>query len=71
MPTWARVKAELATFDRAGLLALIQDLYAAHKDNQRFLHARFGLAEDVLKLYKETLDRGYGQMYCGARIRRL
>src|SRR3974377_1522526 len=30
-PTWADVKAELATFDRPGLLALIQDLYAAHK----------------------------------------
>ena len=55
--TWADVKAELATFDRPGLLALIQDLYAAHKDNQRFLHARFGLGDDVLKPYKETLDR--------------
>ena len=56
-PTWADVKAELGRFDRPGLLALIQDLYAAHKDNQRFLHARFGLGEDVLKPYKETLDR--------------
>ena len=56
-PTWADVKAELATFDRPGLLTLIQDLYAAHKDNQSFLHARFGLGDDVLKPYKETLDR--------------
>jgi len=56
-PTWADVKAELARFDRPGLLALIQDLYAAHKDNQRFLHARFGLGEDVLRPYKETLNR--------------
>ncbi len=56
-PTWADVKAELATFDRPGLLALIQDLYTANKDNQMFLHARFGLGEDVLKPYKETLDR--------------
>jgi hypothetical protein len=56
-PTWADVKAGLAAFDRPGLLALIQDLYAAHKDNQRFLHARFGLGEGVLKPYKETLDR--------------
>jgi hypothetical protein len=56
-PTWTDVKAELARFDRPGLLALIQDLYAAHKDNQNFLHARFGLGEDVLKPYKETLDR--------------
>lgn len=56
-PTWTDVKAELARFDRPGLLALIQDLYAAHKDNQTFLHARFGLGEDVLNPYKETLDR--------------
>jgi hypothetical protein len=39
------------------LMGLIQDLYAAHKDNQTFLHTRFGLGEDVLKPYKETLDR--------------
>jgi hypothetical protein len=56
-PTWIEVKAELARFDRLGLLGLIQDLYAAHKDNQTFLHARFGLGGDVLKPYKETLDR--------------
>lgn len=55
-PTWTEIKAELATFDRLGLLALIQDLYAAYKENQSFLHARFGLGEDVLKPYKETLD---------------
>jgi hypothetical protein len=56
-PTWTDVKAELASFDRRGLLGLIQDLYATHKDNQTFLHTRFGLGEDVLKPYKETLDR--------------
>jgi len=28
-----------------------------HKDKQTFLHTRFGLGEDVLKPYKETLDR--------------
>ena len=38
-------------------MGLIQDLYAAHKDNQTFLHTRFGLGGDVLKPYKETLDR--------------
>jgi hypothetical protein len=56
-PTWTDVKAALANSDRLGLLGLIQDLYAAHKDNQAFLHARFGLGEDVLKPYKETSDR--------------
>ena len=38
-------------------MGLIQDLYAANKDNQTFLHTRFGLGEDILKPYKETLDR--------------
>jgi hypothetical protein len=56
-PSWKDVKAELANFDRPGLLSLIQDLYAAHKDNQTFLHTRLGLGEDVLLPYKETLDR--------------
>lgn len=41
---WRAVKAKLADFERAGLLGLVQDLYAASKDNQFFLHARFGLA---------------------------
>ena len=56
-PTWTDVKAKLADFDRAALLGLIQSLYAAHKDNQMFLHTRFGLGEDVLKPYKNTIDR--------------
>ncbi len=38
-------------------MGLIQDLYDAHKDNRTFLHARLGVGEDVLKPYKETLDR--------------
>jgi hypothetical protein len=56
-PAWTDVKEKLASFDRLGLLGLIQDLYAAHKDNRAFLHARFGLGVDVLRPYKETLDR--------------
>ena len=56
-PTWTDVKAKLADFDRAALLGLIQSLYSAHKDNQTFLHARFGLGEDVLEPYKKTIDR--------------
>ena len=56
-PMWTDVKAKLAGFDRLGLLGLIQDLYAADKSNQAFLHARFGLGEDVLEPYKETIDR--------------
>ena len=45
------------TFDRAALLDLIHHLYAGHKDNQAFLHARFGLGQDVLEPYKKTIDR--------------
>jgi hypothetical protein len=56
-PTWVDVKAKLAGFDRAALLSLVQSLYAARKENQAFLHARFGLGEDVLAPYKETIDR--------------
>ena len=56
-PTWTDVKAKLADFDRAGLLGLIQSLYSAHKDNQAFLHSRFGLGEDVLEPYKKIIDR--------------
>ena len=56
-PTWAAVKAELTSLDRLALFDLVKDLYAADRGNQVFLHARFGLSEDVLKPYKETLDR--------------
>jgi hypothetical protein len=56
-PTWTDVKAQLASFDRPGLLGLVQDLYAANKDNQVFLHSRFGLGGDILAPYKETLER--------------
>lgn len=56
-PSWSDVKAKLADFDRAGLIGLIQDLYAANKDNQAFLHARFALGGDVLKPYKTTIAR--------------
>src|ERR1035437_3895028 len=56
-PTWTDLKATLASLDRAGLLGLVQDLYAAHRDNQVFLHARFGLGADVLEPYKQTVDR--------------
>ena len=56
-PSWIDVKAKLADFDRLSLFGLVQDLYAASKDNQAFLHARLHLGEDVLKPYKGTIDR--------------
>ena len=54
-PTWTDVKAKITHFDRAGFLGLVHD--AANKENQMFLHARFNPDEDVLKPYKETIDR--------------
>lgn len=56
-PSWSDIKGKLADIDRAGLIWLVQDLYAASKDNQAFLHARFALGDDVLKPYKATIDR--------------
>ena len=56
-PTWTDLKRQLVDFDRPALLSLIQDLYAASKNNQAFLHARFALGEDVLEPYKTTIDR--------------
>ena len=47
-PTWRDLKRQLAELDRLSLLGLIRDLYAAGKDNQAFLNARFALGEDVL-----------------------
>ena len=38
-------------------MGLIQDLYAANKENRTFLHARFGVGSDTLRPYKETLER--------------
>lgn len=56
-PSWSDVKVRLTDLDRPGLVGLVQDLYAASKDNQTFLHARFGLGDDVLKPYKVAIDR--------------
>jgi hypothetical protein len=55
-PTWIDVKDALGAFDRAGLLGLFQDLYAANKDNQAFLHARLGLGRDQLDPYKASIS---------------
>lgn len=56
-PSWIDIKAKLADIDRAGLLGLVQGLYAASKDNQAFLHARLHLGGEVLKPYKATIAR--------------
>ena len=56
-PGWSDVKARLASFNRAELLALVQSLYAASRDNQAFLHARLDLGNDPIAPYKETISR--------------
>ena len=56
-PSWADVKTILADVDRAGVLALLQDLYSSSKENQAFLHARFGLGSDPLLPYKTSISR--------------
>lgn len=55
--SWSDVKSKLTELDRVSLLGLVQDLYAANKDTQAFLHARFDLGDDVLDPYKATIDR--------------
>lgn len=57
LPGWKAVKAALQSFDRAGLLGLVQDLYAVGNDNQTFLHARLGLGSDPLAPYKAIISR--------------
>lgn len=54
-PTWTDVKARISEFDRAGLTQLVADLYAFHKDNQAFLHARFGLGLNPFDEYKKRI----------------
>ena len=56
-PCWTDVKTKLAVLDRQALTGLIQNLCAASKENQAFLHARFGLGDDVLAPYKGTIKR--------------
>lgn len=55
--TWSDLKRQLAELDRPALLALIQDLYAASKNNQAFLHARFAMGDEILEPYKAAIDR--------------
>jgi hypothetical protein len=57
LPSWKAVKAALQSFDRAGLLGLVHDLYGVDRDNQAFLHARLGLGSDQLAPYRAIISR--------------
>ena len=56
-PTWSDLKRKLIDLDQNAWLGLAKDLYSASKENQAFLHARFGLGDDILKPYKTTISR--------------
>jgi len=56
-PGWSDVKSRLKDFDRTALLGLVQDMYSASKDNKVFLHTRFGLGNDPLQPYKDTITQ--------------
>ncbi len=55
--TWSDLKAELALFDRAGLLGLLKDLYALRPENRAFLAARLGVGSDPLTPFKKVISR--------------
>ncbi|MBU1398297.1 MAG: hypothetical protein KKE00_10940 [Proteobacteria bacterium] len=42
--------------DSKQLVALVSDLYRLSKENQIFLHTRFGVGGDVLGPYKKTIE---------------
>lgn len=53
--SWSDVKTQLADFDRAGLIGLVQALYAASKDNLAFLHP----AVTAIREANASLERVY------------
>ena len=55
--TWNDLKAELAQFDRAGLLGLLKDLCALRPENRAFLAARLGVGSDPLTPFKKLISR--------------
>ena len=52
--TWSDLKAELAQFDRTGLLGLLKDLYSLRPENSAFIAARLGVSGDPLALFRKN-----------------
>jgi hypothetical protein len=52
---WAAVRKKLDAFDRAGLLALVHDLYDANASNRRFLEARLLSSSTSLERYRRLV----------------
>lgn len=68
---WLEIKKKLDGFDKAGLVALIKDLYNSSSDNKSFLSARFADQASnkvILEDYKERITvqffpkRGLGKL---------
>ena len=55
--TWSDLKAELAQFDRTGLLGLLKDLCALRPENRAFLAARLNVGSDPLTPFKKVISR--------------
>lgn len=55
--TWSDLKAELAQFDRVGLLGLLKDLHALGPENRAFRAARPGVGDTPLAPYKKIISR--------------
>jgi hypothetical protein len=53
---WSDVKAAMADMDEKQLMNLVSDLYRLSRENQAFLHARFGIGADTLGPYKKTIS---------------
>lgn len=46
----------MAGMDKKQLIVLVSDLYRLSKENQTFLHVRFGVGDDPLSPYKKTIE---------------
>jgi hypothetical protein len=52
---WAAIRKQLDSFDRAGLLALVHDLYDASASNRRFLAARLLTSSMSIEKYRRLV----------------
>ncbi len=68
-PSWIDVKRKISSFDRAGLIQLVSDLYAMNRENKAFLHARFQLGIAPLDGYKQRIRTAVAPDITGTRMK--
>jgi len=68
-PSWIDVKRKISSFERAGLIQLVSDLYAMNPENKAFLHARFQLGTAPLDGYKQRILTAVAPNVTGARFK--